>query len=278
MARHIDITSDCADHLHRNRRISDGKKTKTRMKTRAILPAGRMARTGQTLKATAVMTEVRSDCGQKTRVGADRTLVHLDLGFDNRKGTRAPLPRRPRDVAPIRAAASATVPARYKPSLVVANDSDDSDDASASRPQQRRATYEQRATQTFGQRAREAATGSVPSSKRKTAAADDSAFATGDDDQLEVIRGAPGGGMEMSFVPQPKSKTAVAADKQAAKAKKAAEKREKATFGAGMMKGTAGALADEDEGAGLEGEAESGRTRMRKPQRSASRNVTRQLK
>lgn len=103
---------------------------------------------------------------------------------------------------------------------------------------------------------------------------DDAAISLGND--MEVIRSAPGGGMEMSFVPQPKSKADVAADKKAVKAKKAAERREKASFGAGMERFDG--RGDVDEADGLEGEAESGRTRMRKPMRSASKNVTRQLK
>lgn len=176
-------------------------------------------------------------------------------------------------MAPIRAAAAA--PTRAKPSLVVANDSDDDDNDTARSAPRRLATFEQRATQTFGQRAREAAAlGSSSMSRKRGVDADDSAFGT--TNEMEVIRSAPGGGMEMSFIPQPKSKADVAADKQAVKAKKAAERREKATFGAGMERSNG--RDDVDETEGLEGEAESGRTRMRRPMRSASKKVTRQLK
>ncbi|ORY56539.1 hypothetical protein BCR35DRAFT_309786 [Leucosporidium creatinivorum] len=186
-----------------------------------------------------------------------------DLGFDNRKGKRDPLPRRPRDVAPTRVAAP--VAPRPKPSLVVADDLDD-DRTSSSRPPRALSSYEQRANQTFGQRAREAAAG------KSRKGVDDEEWKGLD--ATDVVRGAPGGGMEMSFIPKEKTKEEKAEEKKEKMAKKSAEKKEKAQFGAGMEK--RGDAIDEEEVV-MEGEAESGRTRMRKPMRSASRNVTRQL-
>lgn len=143
---------------------------------------------------------------------------------------------------------------------------DDSDDDGSSRPPRALSSYEQRANQTFGQRAREAAGGLSKNGKK---AEDEYAG-----DSMDVVRGAPGGGMEMSFVPAEKSKAEQANDKRAERVKKSQEKKEKAQFGAGMEKRGDGP--DEEEVV-MEGEDESGRTKMRKPMRSASRNVTRQL-
>lgn len=147
--------------------------------------------------------------------------------------------------------------ARPKPALVVAEDSDD-DAAQAPRS---RSTYEQRATQTFGQRAREAA-GAASSKKRPEA----------EGDPFEVVRGAPGGGMEMSFIPAGKSEDEKASDTTREKAKSKA-KEDKAQFGAGLENRR---NAKDDEV--LDGEDGSGRQKMRKGVRSASRTVVRQLK
>lgn len=80
--------------------------------------------------------------------------------------------------------------------------------------------------------------------------------------------------MEMSFVPTPKSAKDEASEKKADRIKKNREKADRAQFGAGMEKRQD--MVEEEEEA-LEGEEESGRTKMRKPMRSASRNVTRKL-
>lgn len=197
----------------------------------------------------------------KLRTDSSLPLPRADLGFDNRKAKRDPLPRRPRDVAPTRVAAP--VAPRPKPSLVVA---DDDDYSSSSRPPRALSSYEQRASQTFGQRAREAAAG-----KGRKGVDDEEWKGL---EETDVVRGAPGGGMEMSFIPMEKTKEQKAEEKAAKMAKKSAEKKEKSSFGAGMEKRGDGP--DEEEVV-MEGEAESGRTRMRRPQRSASRNVTRQL-
>jgi len=180
-----------------------------------------------------------------------------DLGFDNRRPKPAPT-RRAKDVQPTR-----TGPARAKPSLIVA-DGDDDDLASA---RSARSSHEQRANQSFGQRARELAGSGAPK-QRPTSAAEGWTTATGD-----IIKGSTSGGMEMSFVPEEKTATADKDEKRAAKKQKAEEKREQAKFGAGMEKLGGGQV----EEAEIEGEEGTGRTRMRKVARSASRNVTRGL-
>ncbi|KAI5480785.1 rRNA processing protein Enp2 [Pseudohyphozyma bogoriensis] len=190
--------------------------------------------------------------------------IEGDLGFDNRKGRREPLPRakRERDVQPARSAttaASAAPTSRPKPSLVVA---DDSDDDTAGRPARTLSSYEQRASQTFGQRAREAA-----SSGKKSAFDEEEEW-----NPTEIIRGAPGGGMEMSFIPTGRSEREKDEDKAKAKAK-AKAKEDKGLYGAGLEN-----RADGKEDAVLEGEEGSGRQKMRKGVRSASRTVVRQLK
>lgn len=78
----------------------------------------------------------------------------------------------------------------------------------------------------------------------------------------------------MSFVPVPKSAKEQTEEKKVARAQKQAEKAEKAKFGAGLEKS---GDQPELEEVVMEGEEESGRTKMRKPQRSASRTVTRRL-
>ncbi|KAL8290578.1 hypothetical protein RQP46_002836 [Phenoliferia psychrophenolica] len=179
-----------------------------------------------------------------------------DLGFDNRKAKREPAPRRPKDVQ-----SSAPTPiARPKPSLIVAEDSDD--DSNTTSIPRTRTSYEQRASQTFGQRAREAAS-STSSKKRSTEA---------EGDPFEVVRGAPGGGMEMSFIPAGKSEDEKAADGSREKAK-AKAREDKAQFGAGLENRSN--AKDEEV---LDGEDGSGRQKMRKGVRSASRTVVRQLK
>lgn len=133
---------------------------------------------------------------------------------------------------------------------------DDSDE-DGSRPVQELSSYEQKAAKTFGQRAREAI--GAESKKVKVVESED------------IIRGAPGGGMEMSFIPSGKSTNEEAEDKRAEK-KKAKAKEEKAQFGAGLEN-----RRSEKDDKVLEGEDGAGRSKMRKPIRSASRNVTRRL-
>ncbi|CEQ39590.1 SPOSA6832_01155 [Sporobolomyces salmonicolor] len=188
--------------------------------------------------------------------------VEGDLGFDQQ---RRPIePQRRTKVNPRTALSSA--PSRPKPSLIVADGSDDESlSAARSRPL---SSFQQRATQTFAQRAREAAAAG-PSSKRRKET--DASAADGD----EIIRGAPGGGMEMSFIPQPKSAVEVAEKKKEIKDKRDKEKAEKAKYGMGLETSTGGPR--EEDQREMEGEEGSGRTRMRKPQRSASRNKTRHL-
>lgn len=141
---------------------------------------------------------------------------------------------------------------------------DDDDGTSSSRPAARSlSTYEQRATQTFGQRAREAA-GAASS---KTKAAENAV------DPFEVVRGAPGGGMEMSFIPSGKTdKDEEDGGRERAKAK-AKARVDKAQFGAGLEN-----RRNEKDDEVLEGEDGSGRQKMRKGVRSASKGVVRQLK
>jgi ribosome biogenesis protein ENP2 len=140
--------------------------------------------------------------------------------------------------------------------MVVADDSDSDSNARVSRPL---SSYEERAKQTFGQRAREASSGS---STKKTRV---------ESDPSEIIRGAPGGGMEMSFIPSGKSENEQATDKKAARAK-AKAKEDKAQFGAGLEN-----RRNERDDEVLEGEAGEGRQKLRVPKRSASRTVVRQL-
>ncbi|GAA5889722.1 hypothetical protein JCM16303_007152 [Sporobolomyces ruberrimus] len=199
----------------------------------------------------------------------------IDLGFD--KTTRRPIEPAPSTsrirsstTSSVRPSASRTAaPARPKPSLVVADGSDDEAiTAARARPL---ASHEQRATQSFAQRARESAGAPTAGTKRRKAAAAETTTTDGDD----IIRGGPGGVMEMSFVPKGKSDDDVAQKKKEVKAKRDQEKKEKAKFGMGLEKSDGqGSVEDERE---IEGEEGSGRTRMRKPLRSASRNKTRHL-
>jgi len=78
----------------------------------------------------------------------------------------------------------------------------------------------------------------------------------------------------MSFVPQEKSSDEALAKKKEVKAKRDKEKQEKAKFGMGLEKSEGGSMQEERE---IEGEDGSGRTKMRRPARSASRNKTRHL-
>ncbi|GAA5983319.1 hypothetical protein JCM10908_000239 [Rhodotorula pacifica] len=163
---------------------------------------------------------------------------------------------------------SSIQPSRSRPTLVAA---DDSDDETLSHARARPLALEDRAKQTFAQRARQAAgAGDIPA--RKRAAALDSMDQDGD----EIIRGAPGGGMEMSFIPQSKAKDEVAEKRKAQKDKRDKEKKDKASFGMGLER-TSGGNGNEEAERELEGDEGSGRTKMRKPARSASRNKTRYL-
>ncbi|GAA5938936.1 ribosome biosynthesis protein ENP2 [Sporobolomyces koalae] len=200
----------------------------------------------------------------------------IDIGFD--KTTRRPTA--PPSASRIQAAATAsrtatssrpatTAPARPKPALVVADGSDDEAiTAARARPL---ASHEQRATQSFAQRAREAASSGTGSKRRKGARTEEDADRIDGDD---IIRGGPGGVMEMSFVPKGKSSDELEQKKKLVKAKRDQDKAEKAKFGMGLERSDGRAQEDERE---IEGEEGSGRTRMRKPLRSASRNKTRHL-
>lgn len=143
-------------------------------------------------------------------------------------------------------------------------DDGDSDDDDGSRPARALSSYEERAAKTFGQRAREAASGSTSTKRQREEA---SRAESG-----EIIKGTPGGGMEMSFIP-----SVVSAKEEGEKKKekaKAKAKSDKGQFGSGLEKRTA-AMEEQDQV--IEGEDGEGRKRMRKVARSASRNVTRQL-
>lgn len=150
--------------------------------------------------------------------------------------------------------ALAPAAARTKPSLIVADDSDED----VSRPARQLSSYAERATKTFGQRAREAI-GAESERQANVVESED------------IIRGAPGGGMEMSFIPSGKADDDVVRDKKAER-KKAKAKTEAGQFGAGLENRRA-----EKDDAVLEGEEGAGRVKLRKPMRSASRNVTRGL-
>lgn len=82
--------------------------------------------------------------------------------------------------------------------------------------------------------------------------------------------------MEMSFVPQPKSAAEVAEKKKAQKEKRDKEKQDKAKFGMGLET-RRGGPPDDDQQRQLADEEDTGRKRLRKPARSASRNKTRFL-
>lgn len=193
-----------------------------------------------------------------------------DLGFDYQRRPIEP-PQRSSKPSPARPAAAAPAkPALPRPTLVAA---DDSDDETLSAARSRPLAALDRASQTLAQRARQAAeSGSSKRSRRAADEADSSAAADGDD----IIRGTPGGGMEMSFVPQPKSAAEVAEKKKAQKDKREKDKSDKAKFGMGLERSRGGPQEDEQQRR-LEDEEDSGRKRMRKPARSASRNKTRFL-
>lgn len=82
--------------------------------------------------------------------------------------------------------------------------------------------------------------------------------------------------MEMSFVPKGKSDDDVQQRKKEVKQKRDQEKADKAKFGMGLERSDGGDSMMQDQRE-MEGEEGSGRTRMRKPLRSASRNKTRHL-
>ncbi|GAA6001588.1 hypothetical protein JCM10207_006741 [Rhodosporidiobolus poonsookiae] len=204
----------------------------------------------------------RQDESDQSDASDSDSSVEGDLGFDHRRRPVAPPP--PRASKP----AAAPTP-RARPTLVAADASDDEDlSATRSRPL---AASADRAAQTFGQRARDAA--STGAAKRARRAAEDAERAG---DVGDIVRGAPGGGMEMSFIPKQKSADEAAERKKAVREKKAKEKGEKGTYGAGLQNRTAEMENAEEERA-IEGEEGSGRTRLRKPLRSASRNKTRHM-
>lgn len=166
------------------------------------------------------------------------------------------MPRRSRDSRPPPKPVASSC--RPQPALFVA---DDSDDDGSSRPTRTVSSSQERVSQTFGQRARDAASASA--SKKKSNEAEE------EWNPYEIVRGAPGGGMEMSFIPAVRDKASEkSADKEEKKTKKAKEQ-----YGAGLE--NRGDMADD--AAELEGEEDSGRQKMRKGVRSASRTVVRQL-
>ncbi|GAA5833864.1 hypothetical protein JCM9279_001646 [Rhodotorula babjevae] len=197
-----------------------------------------------------------------------------ELGFDYQRRPTGP-PKRPAKatLAPS-STSTAPAPSRPRPALVAADDSDD-DTLSAARSRPLASTAE-RATQSFAQRTREAASSGGATKRRRAVAGEDEdgALASGD-----IIRGSAGGGMEMSFIPSTSS--GKSASEAADKKRVLADKRDKAKgdkkrFAAGLER-REGAQEAEDEQRELEGEEGSGRSRMRKPARSASRNKTRHL-
>ncbi|KAK4046537.1 Small ribosomal subunit biogenesis [Microbotryomycetes sp. JL201] len=196
-----------------------------------------------------------------------------DLGYDTRFNKPAPPVDYKRKLPPSRVAANVPT-SKKKLSLVAADDSDEDGDA-VSKPL---SAYQAKASQTFAQRARQQqrhGDGSKGKGKARADAGDSFVNNT-----MDIIRGGPGGAMEMSFIPQSKSSNQdkEGSDKRSkadeAKAKRLKDKREKNSFGMGMER--RGDFGDDDD-VQLEGDQESGRKRMRKPMRSASRNVTRQL-
>ncbi|BGP16521.1 hypothetical protein JCM10213_001140 [Rhodosporidiobolus nylandii] len=187
-----------------------------------------------------------------------------DLGFDS--PVDPPKRTAAAKLTSSRPSSTSSATPRSRPSLVAADDSDDEDLSSTRSRPLAASSAADRATQTFAQRARDAA-GSSAAKRRRGSEAD-----ADDADSTDVIRGAPGGGMEMSFIPRAATAEEKAEKKRAVKEKRDKEKVEKKSFGAGMMKGD-----EREEEAEIEGEDGSGRKRMRKPLRSASRTKTRHL-
>ncbi|GAA5854309.1 hypothetical protein JCM8547_001775 [Rhodosporidiobolus lusitaniae] len=208
--------------------------------------------------------------------GDSDSSVEGELGFDSKRRPidppKRPLPK-PSSSRPSASTSSFTAPSRSRPTLVAADASDDEELTSTrSRPLASVASSAaSRAAQTIGQRAREAADSVSAKRRRRAEQAEEDAGGDADD----IIRGAPGGGMEMSFIPKAKSKAEVDAKKKEVRDKKKAEKSEKGKYAMGLeMRSGGDQVEDEKE---IEGEEGSGRTRMRKPARSASRNKTRLL-
>ncbi|GAA6047444.1 hypothetical protein JCM3770_001308 [Rhodotorula araucariae] len=202
-----------------------------------------------------------------------------NLGFDNERRPIEP-PKRAAKATSSRSATASTssAAARARPALVAADDSDDDTLSSArSRPV---AASAARASQSFAQRARDAASagaaGGAKRARRAAAPATDAGDIVGD--AGEIIRGSLGGGMEMSFIPAAgKDAASAQADKKReVKAKRDKDQAERARFGMGLERRSGDAEREDAERA-LGDEEGSGRTRMRKPARSASRNKTRHL-
>lgn len=181
----------------------------------------------------------------------------------------APVPLR-RPAAPAKQVAKPPPTKRARPTLVAA---DESDDENLSHARSRPLALEDRAKQTFAQRARQAASGGVSATSSRRSGRADAAEDDGDD----IVRGAPGGGMEMSFIPQAKATDEVAEKRKAQKEKRDKEKKDKASFGMGLERTSGAANGTAEAERELEGDEGSGRTKMRKPARSASRNKTRFL-
>ncbi|GAA5828724.1 hypothetical protein JCM11251_005852 [Rhodosporidiobolus azoricus] len=220
--------------------------------------------------------EAEEEERQPTRFGFEDA-EESDSGSSDEEDDRPVAPPKRPAAKPAAPSSRPSSSARPRPTLVAADASDDEDLSSTrSRPLASTASLAaDRASQTFAQRAREAVPSSSSSKRRRGAAdGDDDAFGTTDGD--DIIRGALGGGMEMSFVPRAKTAEEVAEKKKAVKDKRDKEKKDKSSYGMGLETRT-GDMERKEQEEEIEGEEGSGRTRMRKPARSASRNKTRHM-
>ncbi|SCZ88161.1 BZ3500_MvSof-1268-A1-R1_Chr2-1g04230 [Microbotryum saponariae] len=210
--------------------------------------------------------EEEEDDEDKSEDGDSDSSDEGDLGFDApRRGAKAlPTSRvSTKDIQPVPRGMPET---QSKPSLVVADESDDETPSKSTRSgPQTLSSHQAKQSRTFGQRAREELFSKATGKGRE---AD-----TTRDDSFEVIRSAPGGGMEMSFIPHAKTKEEQLIEKKEKKHKIEKERKAKASFGVGMETSSGPERIQKE----LEGEQESGRTRMRKPMRSASKGKIRSV-
>ncbi|BGP40408.1 Small ribosomal subunit bioproteinsis [Rhodotorula kratochvilovae] len=214
--------------------------------------------------------EDEQDSADEEEASNSDSSAENNLGFDNERRPIDP-PKRPSKPSSSSSRSAAPAPtARSRPALVAADDSDDDTLSSArTRPL---ASTAARATQSFAQRAREASSSFAGGKRARRAAAEDDGLGDGD----EIIRGSMGGGMEMSFIPSAGAKDAAGEKKREVKEKREKEKADRARFGMGLETRSGGAEREDAERE-MGDEEGSGRTRMRKPARSASRNKTRHL-
>ena len=156
----------------------------------------------------------------------------------------------------------------YRPRLVVGEDEDGHAETSAVNQAER----------TFGQRAQNTLSGvSNKSSRSGREVSRDTVSASNND----LIRATSGGGMEYSFVPTTTSANDVDDDTRLQRKNQRMEKQTKdhiaaGKFGSGLEKGS-GVGENARAQARLGEEDRSGRTKMRRVARSASKNVTRGL-